>query len=88
MTSPTQYTGAMPNPNPKRPPLDVALRALGVEALRPGEDSRKVRIRAPIKVLEVLESLTPQERGQVVREGLVALGLWKEVGDEEAQAGK
>ena len=60
--------------------MEVRLRALGVEALAPGERSEKVRIRGPGELFEALEKLTPLERGRVVVKGLEALGLWKEEG--------
>lgn len=72
----------MPNPNPKVPPKEIRFKALGIEGLAPGEDSRKIRIRGPVELLDALEELTPKERGRVVGAGLKALGLWQEVEGE------
>jgi hypothetical protein len=72
----------------KPPPLEVRLRALGVEALGEGERSEKVRIRGPEALFRVLEGLSPRERGQALIRGLEALGLWPgpEGGEEDAEA--
>lgn len=58
----------------KVPPKGVRLRALGVEALAPGEKSEKVRIRGPQDLFELLKRLSPKERGRVLMAGLEALG--------------
>jgi hypothetical protein len=60
----------------KPPPLEVRLRALGVEALGEGERSEKVRIRGPEALFRVLEGLSPRERGQALIRGLETLGRW------------
>jgi hypothetical protein len=60
----------------KPPPLEVRLRALGVEALGPGERSEKVRIRGPEALFRVLEGLSPRERGLALIRGLEVLGRW------------
>jgi hypothetical protein len=71
----------------KPPPLEVRLRALGVEALGEGERSERVRIRGPEALFRVLEGLSPRERGQALIRGLEALGLWPgpEGGEEDAE---
>ena len=56
------------------PPKGVRLRALGVEALVPGEKSEKVRIRGPEELFELLKRLSPKERGRALLAGLEALG--------------
>lgn len=68
----------MPNPNPKIPPKELRLRALGVEALAPGEVSAKVRIRGPEELFRLLEGLSPKERGLALLRGLAALGYLEE----------
>jgi hypothetical protein len=60
----------------KPPPLEVRLRALGVEALEPGEETRTVRIRGPRHLFRVLEDLSPIERGLALIKGLEVLGRW------------
>jgi len=72
----------------KPPPLEVRLRALGVEALGEGERSERVRIRGPKELFRVLEGLSPRERGQALIRGLEALGHWPgpEGGEEDAEA--
>jgi hypothetical protein len=72
----------------KPPPLEVRLRALGVEALGEGERSEKVRIRGPEALFRVLEGLSPRERGLALIRGLEALGHWPgpEGGEEDAEA--
>ena len=60
----------------KPPPLEVRMRALGVEALGEGERSEKVRIRGPEALFRVLEDLSPRERGLALIKGLEALGRW------------
>lgn len=62
----------------KVPPKELRLRALGVEALAPGEVSAKVRIRGPEELFRLLERLSPKERGVVVKAGLEALGYLME----------
>jgi len=59
----------------KPPPKEVRLRALGVEALEPGERSERVRIRGPEELFAALEKLSPKERGRALLVGLEALGL-------------
>jgi len=73
----------------KPPPLEVRLKALGVEALGEGEHSDRVRIRGPKELFQVLEGLSPRERGQALIRGLEALGRWPgpEEGEEDAEAG-
>jgi hypothetical protein len=72
----------------KPPPLEVRLRALGVEALGEGERSEKVRIRGPEALFRVLEGLSPIERGQALIRGLEVLGRWPgpEGGEGDAEA--
>jgi hypothetical protein len=72
----------------KPPPLEVRLRALGVEALGEGERSEKVRIRGPEALFRVLEGLSPRERGQALIRGLEVLGRWpgSKGGEEDAEA--
>jgi hypothetical protein len=72
----------------KPPPLELRLRALGVEALGEGERSEKVRIRGPEALFRVLEGLSPRERGLALIRGLEALGLWPgpEGGEGDAEA--
>jgi hypothetical protein len=72
----------------KPPPLEVRLKALGVEALGEGERSDRVRIRGPKELFQVLEGLSPRERGQALIRGLEALGHWPgpEGGEEDAEA--
>ena len=66
----------------KPPPLEVRMRALGVEALEEGERSEKVRIRGPEELFRVLEELSPKDRGLALIRGLEVLGRWpKEGGD-------
>jgi hypothetical protein len=65
----------------KPPPLEVRMRALGVEALEEGERSEKVRIRGPEELFRVLEELSPRERGLALIKGLGVLGRWP--GQEE-----
>jgi len=60
----------------KVPPLEVRLKALGVEALDEGERSEKVRIRGPEALFRVLEGLSPKERGEALIRGLEVLGRW------------
>jgi hypothetical protein len=60
----------------KPPPLEVRLRALGVEALGEGERSEIVRIRGPEVLFRVLEDLSPKERGVALIRGLEVLGRW------------
>ncbi|MFN3369717.1 MAG: hypothetical protein ACK4ZX_10060 [Thermus sp.] len=67
----------MPNPRPKVPPKPLRLKALGVEGLEEGETSVVLRIRGPAGAVQVLATLSPKERGQVVALGLEALGLWR-----------
>ena len=71
-----------------RPPLQRRLKALGVEALEPGEETRTVRIRGPRHLFRVLEGLSPRERGLALIRGLEALGRWPgpEGGEEDAEA--
>lgn len=70
----------------KPPPLEVRLRALGVEPLGPGERSEKVRVRGPEELFERLERLSPKQRGEVFMAGLEAWGLAEEVKDGEGEA--
>jgi hypothetical protein len=69
----------------KPPPLEVRMRALGVEALEEGERSEKVRIRGPEALFRVLEELSPRERGLALIKGLEVLGRWP--GPEEGGDG-
>jgi hypothetical protein len=64
----------------KPPPLEVRMRALGVEALEEGERSEKVRIRGPEELFRVLEGLSPRERGLALIRGLEVLGRWPKGG--------
>jgi hypothetical protein len=66
------YNGRVPKP----PPLELRLRALGVEALGEGERSEKIRIRGPEELFRVLEGLSPRERGLALIKGLEVLGRW------------
>jgi hypothetical protein len=52
------------------------MRALGVEALEEGERSEKIRIRGPEALFQVLEDLSPRERGLALIKGLEVLGRW------------
>ena len=70
------------------PPKEVRLKALGVEALEPGEVSLRMRIRLPERYLLQVEAVPPKVRGQALLLGLQALGLLREVEDAEAQAGE
>ncbi len=69
-----------------RPPLQRRLKALGVEALEPGEETRTVRIRGPRQLFRVLEGLSPKERGQALLKGLEAEGYWWEPEEEVERA--
>lgn len=55
-----------------RLPKEVRAQNLGVTPLLPGEVSANLRIRAPKGVIEQLEAMTPQERGELVARALVA----------------
>jgi hypothetical protein len=66
-----------------RPPLQRRLKALGVEALEPGEETRTVRIRGPRHLFRVLEGLSPKERGQALLRGLKVEHYWWEPTEEE-----
>ncbi|MCS7219583.1 MAG: hypothetical protein NZ846_11570 [Thermus sp.] len=61
----------------KPPPKELRLKALGVEALEEGEVSQHIRIRGPREVVERFAALPPKVRGQVVEEGMRALGLFE-----------
>jgi len=74
------YIGRVPKP----PPLELRLRALGVEALGEGERSEKVRVRGPEELFRVLDELSPRERGLALIRGLEVLGRWP--GPEEGGA--
>ncbi|AFV76721.1 hypothetical protein Theos_1699 [Thermus oshimai JL-2] len=66
-----------------RPPLTVRARALGVEPLEPGEETRMVRVRGPAHLFRVLEGLSPKERGEALGVGLRRLRYWWEPEEEE-----
>ncbi|GAB5603901.1 hypothetical protein FJNA_24270 [Thermus sp. FJN-A] len=71
----------------KPPPLEVRLRTLGVEPLGPGERSEKVRVRGPEELFQLLEHLSPKQRGEALMAGLKVLGWAKEVKDGEGKEG-
>lgn len=54
------------------------MKALGVEALEPGEVSLRMRIRLPERYLAQVEAVPPKVRGQALLLGLKALGLLRE----------
>lgn len=47
-----------------------------MEALGEGEHSDRVRIRGPEVLFQVLEGLSPKERGAALIKGLEVLGRW------------
>lgn len=59
-------------------PREERARRLGLEPMPPGEEGRKVYIRAKKGVLALLEAVPAQERGRVVEAGLEALGYLRE----------
>lgn len=61
---------------------------LGVKLLRPEEAARNIWVRGEKAVIGAFNRLSAEERGEVVKAGLEALGVWKEGQDGEAQAGK
>ncbi len=63
-----------------RQPREERARLLGVKLLEPGEVSVSVRVRGEASALEVFLSLSAEERGEVVKAGLEALG--KEYGED------
>lgn len=65
--------------------MEARLRALGVEALGPGECSEKVRVRGPEELFRLLERLSPKQRGEALMAGLEALGLAEGVKDGEGE---
>ncbi|WP_234554943.1 hypothetical protein [Thermus caliditerrae] len=56
-----------------RPRREELAARWGLEPFRPGEEGRRVYIRAREEDLAALESLPPRVRGEVVRLGLLAL---------------
>lgn len=58
----------MPNPKPNTKGLRPNPHTLGVEALKEGEVSRAVRVRAPEAVHEWLKGLNPKRIGELLEE--------------------
>lgn len=59
-----------------RPPKARRLQALGVSELQEGDVTRMIRIRGEKATLEAFTRLPTTERGQVIAEGLKAIGVF------------
>ena len=53
-----------------RLPRETRAAVLGVDPLKPGEQSVSIRVRGPADLLERIAKLTPTERGEALARGL------------------
>lgn len=74
--------------NLKRIPPEERAKWLGLKPLPPGWKGGNVYIRAPEEVFALFAGLTTQQRGEVVRAGLMALGFLSEEGLYGQKAGE